>query len=330
MPHEPLTDSRGRRIEYVRLSITDRCDYRCQFCMPEDAATGESVRDRLATDDILRLARILADMAVSSFKVTGGEPFMNPDAVAILSGLKSTPGVASVTVTTNGSTLGRHADAIARIGVDSVNISLNAVDPDRYRAVTRTGRDVAAVLRDVVDLKRRGVTVKLNMVPIRGLNDMDIVPVVEFALEHDIPVRFIELMPLGEGRRFTGLGRDEVLAIIADRFGPLEPAPGRYGNGPALYSRIRGHDTRIGYIAALSGNFCADCNRIRLTSQGFLKTCLHHGHGADLAGPLRAGDDDAALARRIRAIVRDKPSGHQFDCPATSVAGGEPMNRIGG
>ncbi|MCC8107783.1 MAG: GTP 3',8-cyclase MoaA [Planctomycetes bacterium] len=330
MPHEPLTDSQGRRIEYVRLSITDRCDYRCQFCMPDRAAAPEPVREPIATGDILRLARILAAMDVSSFKVTGGEPFMNPDALAILTGLKATPGVASVTVTTNGSTLSRHAEALSGIGVDSVNISLNAVDPDRYCAVTRTGRDVAAVLRDVVDLKRRGVTVKLNMVPIRGLNDADIVPVVEFALEHDIPVRFIELMPLGEGRRFTGLGRDEVMAIIAGRFGPLEPAPGRYGNGPALYSRIRGRDTRIGYIAALSGNFCADCNRIRLTSRGFLKTCLHHGHGADLAGPLRDGADDAALAERIRRIVRDKPSGHQFDCPVTSVGGGEPMNRIGG
>ncbi len=323
----PLRDRHNRRIEYVRVSITEQCNYRCVFCMPREDNLPPAKRPRLATDETLRLCGVLSRLGVGKFKITGGEPFMNPDALAILAGLKNNRAVKSVTVTTNASALGRHADALADIGVDGVNISLNAITPETYARVTRSAVDVDRILDNILLAADRGLAVKLNMVPIRGINDVDIIPVLDFALDHGMPVRFIELMPLGEGMRFSGLSHEEVRGIVEKRFGPTTPAAERQGNGPAVYFTVAGHSARIGYITALTDNFCNRCNRIRLTSAGFLKTCLHHKHGGDLAASLRNGADDDALANRIRKIVADKPERHDMEhCPA----GGEPMHRIGG
>ncbi len=332
----PLCDRHGRVIEYVRVSITDRCDYRCVFCRP----AADSVRDdpgpdraaaggkpALSTAETLRLGRILAGMGVANFKITGGEPFMNPDAIRILSRLKAEPAVKTVTVTTNGRHLLRQARPLLDARVDCVNVSLNGMTPASYAALTRCpGARVEEVLAGIIALRDLGVRVKINMVPLFQYNEADIIPLLEFALPRGIPVRFIELMPLGEGRHYRGLSRDEVEERITRRFGPLTPLPGRQGNGPAAYAQVAGYAGAIGYIAALSQNFCAGCNRIRLTSAGFLKTCLHHHDGGDLAGPMREGEGDEALSERIRAIVLNKPERHQLRvCPATSAGGGEPM-----
>lgn len=324
-----LRDRHGRRIDYARISITDACDYRCVFCSPRTprAVAGP----RLDTAETLRLCRVLAEIGVSRFKLTGGEPFMNPDAVNILAHLKRGCRAKSVTVTTNASTLAQRAPELRDAGVDGVNVSLAGIDPGIYAAATRSRVEVGRVLDGVVLAKKLGLAVKLNMVPIRGLNDADILPLLEFAMALGVTARFIELMPLGEARRFRGVDMDEVREVVESRFGPLVPVAGREGNGPATYFRAEGHAERIGFIAALSRGFCRDCNRVRLTASGFLKTCLHHDHGCDLAAPLRNGDRDADIARRIRAAVADKPERHLLsDHPGAASPRGEPMYRIGG
>ncbi len=325
----PLLDRHGRRIEYIRVSLTDRCNFNCPFCMPAGAhpAGGPA----LSREELLRLCGVLAGLGVDNFKITGGEPFMNPHALDIMARLKATPGIGCVTVTTNGSTLDRHAAKLAEIGVDGVNVSLNALRPGTFAEATGGDFPLDRLLANIVLAHNLGLRVKLNMVPIRGVNEADIVPMIEFALERGIYLRFIELMPLGEAKQHRGVPQAEIRRLIRDRFGPVEAASGRFGNGPAVYYTLPNHSAKIGYIAAVSERFCASCNRIRLSSAGFLRTCLHHGHGVDLSLPLRGGESDADLAGRIRRAVADKPAGHHFEAEEGGGASGEvSMFRIGG
>lgn len=326
-----LLDGYGRAMEYARVSITDECNYRCVFCMPRPPARRAGADgNRLEAGETLRLCRILSGLGVGAFKITGGEPFANPAASAVVADLKKIGGVRSVTVTTNASLLERHAEALALAGADCVNVGFNAINPAAYAAVTGGAGTVERVIENILLARRLGLAVKLNMVPIAGINAGEIVPVAEFALEHELPVRFIELMPVGEGGKFRGVARERVMAVLERRFGALAPDAGRAGNGPAAYHRVAGRSARIGFIAALSGNFCAACNRLRLTSGGFLKTCLHSGAGVDLLAPLRRGDGDDAIAERVRAAVAAKPRAHRIEALPATAGGGEPMYRIGG
>ncbi len=324
---EPLRDRHGRRVEYIRVSLTERCNFRCAYCMPAGAPfpAGEP----LEPEELLRLCRVFASLGVDNFKLTGGEPFMNPAALDIMAGLKALAGVRCVTVTTNGSTLDRHAPRLAELGVDGVNVSLDAMRPETFAALTGGAFPLGRILDNILAAHGLGLRVKLNMVPMRGVNEADIVPLLEFALERGISIRFIELMPLGQARRHQGLPQAEVRRIIEQRFGPVELAAGRFGNGPAVYYSLPGRIAKIGYIAAVSQRFCSTCNRIRLSAAGFLRTCLHHGDGAALLAPLRRGESDAELANRIRAAVLNKPAGHCFES-APEEGGDVAMFRIGG
>ncbi len=326
-----LQDKQGRVVNYMRVSLTRACDYRCCFCVPDDeqGMAAPCQRVPLFRAEILRLCAVFAPLGVTSFKITGGEPFMSPDALPVMAALKAVPGVHSVTVTTNGRALDRHAAALAAIPVDGVNVSVNAMDPERYRRIAGVEFPLQTILDNIELARRAGLSIKLNMVPLRGLNEDVIIPLLEFALARDLPVRFIELMPLGQGRCYSGLSFSEVRAIIEARFGPAVATAERLGSGPARYLSLAGYAARIGYIAAVGQRFCDACNRIRLSSDGFLRTCLHHDHGVDLAAPLRSGESDANIAARIRQAVAEKPHGHCFgQCPGDM--GREPMFRIGG
>ena len=327
---EGLRDSRGRVIEYMRISLTDACNFRCGFCVPDDdTPTCGDGGKRLCGDELLRLGRIFAALGVRHFKITGGEPFLFPDALAVMSEFGKIPGVAGVTVTTNGSSLDRHAGALAAMGVAGVNVSLNAMTEEGHERITGVRFGLGRVLDNIVTAVTAGLRVKINMVPLRGINERDIVPLLEFALTRDIPVRFIELMPLGQGKRYSGLSFAEVRRLVEARFGSAAVTTERLGNGPATYLSLPGFAARIGCIAAVSQGFCAVCNRIRLSCGGFLRTCLHHGHGIDLFSPLRSGAGDAAIADLVRAAVLDKPGGHRF-VDGDSESGCVPMFRIGG
>lgn len=324
-----LRDGFGRGIDYLRVSVADRCDYRCVFCMPKWTERDGANAGRLDSAETLRLCRILAGLGVRAVKITGGEPFLNPETPDIAARLKTDCGVRAVTVTTNGATLDRHAEALLRAGVDCVNVSLNAASPAAYAAVA--GVDAAERVKDNILLARRlGLVIKLNMVPIAGVNEDEILPVLDFAAGHGLTIRFIELMPMGAGGGYRAVPPVRIREMIENRLGPLVPDPASAGNGPATYFRAGDGSVTIGFIAALSDNFCAACNRLRLTHGGFLKTCLHSGDGADLLEPIRRGADDDAIASIIRSAVAAKPAGHSLESRPATAGGGEPMYRIGG
>lgn len=326
-----LYDRHGRRIRYLRLSLTDACNFNCGFCRPGENSCRSVGRDVLSMEERLRLCGVFSRLGVVNYKITGGEPFMSPDALPTMERLKKEIHANSVTVTTNGSTLDRHAPELAAIGVDGVNVSLNAMSQAAYQKIIGRDFDLHRVLDNVLLTKRLGLNVKLNMVPIRGLNDGDIPALLSFALENDLHLRFIELMPIGEAREYQGLGFDEIVRVVEERFGPVETFPDRLGNGPAAYFSVKGYAARIGFIAAVSKEFCSQCNRIRLTSDGFLKTCLHHPHGTDLTAPLREGRTDDELAALVRSTIMDKPEKHRFSQkPSDDSRSEEPMYRIGG
>ncbi len=328
-----LVDSHDRVVRYMRVSLTDACNYRCGFCVPDGARDDAGGEARLSCGEILALCRVFAGLGVDRFKITGGEPFMHPDAMAFMAGLAAMPGVTGVSVTTNGSTLDRHAAELAAIGIDGVNVSVNAMTQAGYERVTGTRSSLSRILDNIECAKGAGLSVKLNMVPLRGVNEDDILPLLEFALARDIPVRFIELMPIGQGRLHRGLPFREIRERVERRFGKAEATAGRFGNGPASYLSLAGFRARVGFIAAISRRFCAACDRVRLNSAGFLRTCLHCGHGADLSPLLRRGEGAESrerLAARIREIVAEKPPGYDFDRNGGGAEHDEPMFRIGG
>lgn len=324
-----LRDAHGRTVDYVRVSLTEACDFRCAFCMPAGGGVGDRAGG-LNEAERRRLCRILSGCGIQHFKITGGEPFMADGAVELMAWLKGDLGAESVTVTTNGSTLDRHAEGLAAAGVDGVNVGMNAISPRIFRTLTRNELPPRRILDGILLAKSLGLAVKMNMVPIHGLNAGDIVPLAEFAAEHGIPLRFIELMPVGPAANFSGMPPGEVRRLLEERFGPVSIGSERLGNGPAVYFRAGDAGTRFGYIAAVSRRFCADCNRVRLTGSGFLRTCLHHEHGVSLSAALRAGEDDESIAQRVVAAVAAKPGRHFLDAATGGGTGADFMFRIGG
>ena len=318
-----MKDSYGRVIDYARLSVTDRCNLRCVYCQPEGEPGSATTMDY---DDLMRVAGTLASLGVSKFKLTGGEPTLRPDLVRIVRSLKALPGVSNVTLTTNGLTLAPLAADLAAAGLDSINVSLDSLDPAVYRELTRTGR-LEAVLEGLEAAAACGVpSLKINCVPQAGMGRTDLLALVGMAENRPIHVRLIELMPIGAGAGAEGLSPETATAWIEEAHGPLTPAPHAKGNGPASYFRLEGFKGFVGFISALQGCFCERCNRLRVTADGILKTCLHLDPGRRL--PL---GDEAAMAAVILEAVRNKPARHLFHDPDRAAeAGGSDMRRIGG
>lgn len=328
MPAE-LYDSHGRKIDYVRLSLTDRCNYRCVYCMPEHGRDSVPHAEILSYEEMLRLARILAAMGVGRYKVTGGEPLCRKGAVDFIAALKKLPGVAQVTLTSNGALLAPHVDRLAAIGLDGLNVSLDTLRQDHYGDITRSKIPLDEVLPAMTRARQQGIRVKINVVPLNGYNRDDLPELVGFALENGYSLRFIELMPVGLGVKYQGVDQDEIRAMIKKRFGPLVPLAGSFGNGPAEYFHVNGYEAGIGFISALSKKFCRSCNRIRLKSTGYLKTCLHHDIGVDLKPILRGAGTDDDLTLAIAGAVRQKPLAHDFGSGQGKSADFT-MNSLGG
>ena len=324
-----LSDGFGRRIDYLRLSLTDRCNFRCIYCMPHGGLPFTPHEEIVSYEDMLRLCGIMASLGISRFKVTGGEPLCRKGAAGFIRNLAALPGAAEVTLTTNGSLLEPYCEQLAGSGLRAVTFSCDALDPRVFARIARTDISLAAVLRAMERAADLGLRVKINTVPLQGHNDGQLVPLASFALERGYHIRFIELMPVGLGKTLRGLPQEEVFAVMEREFGRLEPATEKTGNGPAVVYSARGYPGRIGFIAALSGRFCGACNRMRLTSTGFLKSCLCHSLGADLRAPLRQGASDEDVRRIILETVANKPAGHTF-----SFTGKEKnvfyMNTVGG
>ena len=322
-----MKDRFGRVIDYMRFSITDRCNLRCRYCMPDGVTLGHR-EDMLAYEEFLQVASAAVRLGITRFKVTGGEPLVRRGCIEFIARLKALPGVEQVTLTTNGVLLAPMAHRLAALGLDGVNISLDAADPVDFAAITGADQ-YTRVLAGLEASLAAGLKTKLNCVLLPGCEGR-LVTLSRFAEQRPVDVRFIEVMPIGEGAHSPGPDRDAVLHILKERWPELHPVEEIRGNGPAHYYAAEGLIGRIGLIDAVSHKFCDRCNRVRLTSNGLLKPCLCYGEGADLRALLRRGETDPdTLAEVLRKTIWNKPRAHCFD-DAAAITEQKKMSEIGG
>ncbi len=306
-----LLDKYGRRITYVRLSITDRCDFRCTYCMAEEM-TFLPRKEVMSLEECLRVASVFVGLGVTKLRITGGEPLVRKGAMWLIERLGALPGLENLVLTTNGSQLDKFAAPLHQAGVKRINISLDTLKPDRFRTITRIG-ELAKVLRGIEAAGAAGFRrTKLNTVMMRGTNDDEFVDLVRFAIDQELDISFIEEMPLGEilGRNNTFISSEETREMLGQHF-ELIPSAENSG-GPARYWRIPGSESRIGFISPHSHNFCDTCNRVRITAKGELYPCLGQNDATNLLPVLRAGNDDAAVRQAIVDSMGIKPFGHDF------------------
>jgi cyclic pyranopterin phosphate synthase len=312
----PLIDPFGRVISYLRVSVTDRCDFRCRYCMAEDM-TFLPKSEVLSLEEIDRLASAFIRRGTRKLRLTGGEPLVRRGIIELVQSLSRhlrSGALEELTLTSNGSQLARHADALAAAGVKRINVSLDTLDPAKFTHITRWGR-LEQVLEGIAAAKKAGIRVKLNMVALAGLNEEDILPLLAFAAREGHDMTMIETMPMGEidedrVDRYLPLSR--VRAELERRY-TLIDLPERTG-GPARYVRIAETGQTLGFITPLTHNFCESCNRVRLTATGQLYMCLGQNDQADLRAVIRrAPDDEAALDSALEEAISRKPKGHDFD-----------------
>lgn len=315
MAETKLVDKFGRQVTYVRLSVTDRCDFRCVYCMAEDM-TFLPRQQVLSLEELTQLGRVFVSLGVKKLRITGGEPLVRNNVLQLFQNLGGLAGLDELTLTTNGSQLTKLAQPLRDAGVKRINISLDSLQPERFKALTRTG-DLQQVLSGIEAAKQAGFErIKLNAVILKNRNDDEILPLVDFCIDQGLDLSFIEEMPLGHidehNRAEAYISSDEIKAIIDQRH-PLTASSAKTG-GPSKYYSIAKQSTRIGFISPHSHNFCGDCNRVRVTVEGRLLLCLGNEHSLDLKAIMRAHPgDDALLAEAIIGAMDLKPEKHHFD-----------------
>ena len=316
----------------MRVSITDRCDLRCRYCMPAEGIEKVSMNRILRYEEILRICEAAAGLGISRFKITGGEPLVRKGCISLVREIKKLRGVEQVTLTTNGQLLSGVIGELAEVGVDGLNISLDSLKADRYRYITGGG-DVSKTLQAIDKSIASGIKTKINCLLQKQFNEDEIADFAEFAFRKGIDVRFIEIMPVGFGKPETGIANDEVLTILRETYPDLTKDESIHGNGPAVYYRLPEQDGAIGLISAMHHSFCKSCNRIRLTSQGLIKPCLCYEECVDLRPALEAGaldseSQDAELRAALEEAIKRKPLGHTFHNIASVET--KAMAQIGG
>ena len=331
MAIEPLVDGHGRRIGDVRLSVTDRCNFRCQYCMPAEGLPWLERADVLTFEELARVTGLLAAMGVGDVRLTGGEPLVRRQLPRLVGMLRALPGVREIALTTNGFLLERDAAALVEAGVDRFNVSIDSLQRDRFYAMTR--RDaLPQVLRGLEALAAfpEAHPIKVNAVAMRGFTEDEVLPFARFAREHPYEVRFIEFMPLDADHEWTPdavLSGEEIRAIVESRW-PLVEAP-REAHATARVFHFADGRGSLGFVNPVSEPFCADCDRIRITADGRLRTCLFSLRETDLRGPLRAGASDGELSEIVRDAVWRKELKHRVNEPGF-VQPERTMSRIGG
>ena len=321
-----MKDQYGRNIDYLRLSITDRCNLRCRYCMPE-GCHWLPMEEILTMEELVTVTAVAAELGIRRVKVTGGEPLVRKGCPELVAALKAVPGIEQVTLTTNGIVLAQHVTALGKAGLDAVNISLDTLNPDTFRQIT--GADaLTQVLKGLDAALEQGLTVKVNAVLQKGVNEDHWPALLELARSRPLDVRFIEMMPIGYARTFQSSSNEVLRTQIEATYGPLKPDNTVHGNGPAVYWRLPGFLGSVGFISAIHGKFCQSCNRVRLTSTGFLKGCLCYETGADLRAPLRHGNLEE-VRERFQRLVFHKPRAHCFEEPG-QVTERREMSKIGG
>ncbi|MBQ3967057.1 MAG: GTP 3',8-cyclase MoaA [Lachnospiraceae bacterium] len=304
-----MIDSYNRKIDYLRISLTDRCNLRCRYCMPQGGVKSVPHADILRLEEIEKIVRIMAGLGVKKVRLTGGEPLIRKNVSDLAASIASVPGIETLSMTTNGILLKDMAADLYASGVKSINISLDTLDEKTFEDLTGVPA-LKNVLAGIDAALLAGMDVKLNCVPIKGINDKELSGIVRFGMEKGITVRFIELMPLGCGAQFTGVPSDEIKEMLNAELGPLEAAGEDNSASPAVYYNIAG--AQVGFISPISHAFCENCNRIRLTAEGYLKLCLQYGCGIDLRALLRSGASGDEIALYIKEAVLAKPAAHTF------------------
>lgn len=328
-----LVDRFGRRIRYMRIAITDRCNLRCVYCMPKEGIPRRPRSELLSTEEILQVARTAVELGITRFRLTGGEPLVYPEIIEIISGLAAIPGIEDLSLTTNGVLLERFAEPLARAGLRRLNVSLDTLDAEKFRRITRGG-DIDRVWRGLFAAQAAGLLpLKLNTVAVRGLNSDELPALARLSMDNPWHVRFIELMPVGNtqdwGEGFPALpdrfiSAHDMQTLLADL--RLEEADQRpVGEGPARIYRIPGALGTVGFISPLSQHFCETCNRLRLTADGYLRSCLLKESEFNIREVLRAGQ---SLEPIIRQAVEAKPESHAQFLQEISMA--RRMAQIGG
>ena len=308
-----MTDNFGRNIDYIRISITDRCNLRCVYCMPEEGVESVAHNDILKFDEILRICRVLAKNGLKNVKITGGEPLVRRGAANLIKQIKDIEGIESVTITTNGVLLTEQYHNLVGAGADSITVSLDTLDREKYAQLTRRDELERGLKGIALAQKENKVRLKINVVPVYGLDEKEIVSMVSFAKDTDTDVRFIEVMPIGSGTEFETVTEDDIKKVIEKHYGKLTFYSEKRGNGPSVHYSLEGFKGKIGFISAVSHKFCDKCNRVRLTADGHLKTCLQFEAGVDLKPCLREGGTDKDLEAELLKGIALKPKSHRFD-----------------
>jgi len=328
----PLEDGFGRVHRSLRLSVTDRCNLRCRYCMPAEGMEWLERDEVLTRDELTRLVAVLAGLGVTEVRVTGGEPLVRPDITEIIGAVKAVPGVREVSMTTNGVLLAPRIRGLVAAGLDRVNVSVDSLDPERFAQITRR-RDLDRVLAGLTacEAHPRLGPIKVNAVVLRGVGERDILPLAELARRRPYVVRFIEAMPLDAPRNWARehvMTGAELRELIHARW-PIEPLDRERPAAPATNWRFADGSGRLQFVSSVTEPFCQACDRLRITADGMLRTCLFATEETNLRGPLRTGATDAQLEAAIRSAVLGKHAGHRIGTDGWTYRG-RPMSRIGG
>lgn len=323
-----MLDRYGRVINYLRISVTDRCNLRCCYCMPE-GVQDVGMKNILTFEEIWEIVRTGVSLGITHIRITDGEPLVRKDCVDLIRGIREISGVETITMTTNGVLLGNYGKQLKEAGVDGVNISLDTLNPEEFYKITGK-RELQEVLAGIRAAKTAGLPVKLNAV---NRKELDPIPLVRYAQEENLPLRFIEMMPVGYGKKYVGRSNEELRETLEAVCGKAECMTNReelsrMGSGPAVYYQFSDLKVPVGFISAIHGKFCDTCNRVRLTAEGYLKLCLCYDEGEDLRRVLREGEKENLRTIMEQTIFR-KPAAHCFEHPAEMTETHE-MVKIGG
>ena len=305
-----MLDGQGRTIDYMRISITDRCNLRCRYCMP-DGISWIPMEQILTYEELEKLVREAAKLGISKVKVTGGEPLVRKGCPSLVGMLKQVPGIDQVTLTTHGVYLSKYAKELKDSGLDAVNVSLDTLNQKRFFEIT--GRDdLESVLEGIEAALQYQIPLKINVVLQRGLNETEWMDLASLAKENKLDVRFIEMMPIGYGKKYESIPNEEILQQLEREYGTLKKDTRVHGNGPAIYYQVPGYKGSIGFISAMHGKFCQYCTRIRGTSTGDIKSCLCFEDQISVKDALRANNLQE-VGRRLALAIRNKPVAHRFE-----------------
>ena len=324
-----MKDKYGREIDYLRISITDRCNLRCVYCMPEEGICQVSHKEILTYDEIQRICSCITTLGIKKIKLTGGEPLTRKNCSTLVKTLKELPGIEKVTLTTNGMLLKEQMKELAEAGIDNINISLDTLNEAKFKKITRR-EGLSKVLEGLEEaLKYPEIGLKINCVPVIEEPE-NLVAIAKLAKEYPIHVRFIEMMPIGYGKEFLFRGESEICEILEKAYGRMTPISKRYGNGPCHYYEISGFLGKIGFISAMTHKFCDQCNRVRMTAEGYLKACLQYQTGISLKDLIRNGCTDEELTQAMKKVIWEKPVGHHFTSGNIEEDEMKLMSQIGG